>query len=305
MVARVGTSAHIARLRATVGHDLLLLPSVFVLPLDPAGRLLLVRHAGHHDGWAVLGGTIEIGESPVEAAVREAVRRSASGSGLCDWLTCSAGPDYKVTYPNGDRTGTGPRTSLRYMRPLWIEGVSAHFIRVNPATIWATASAGHDASSGITSRKQGVHSGVGCSGGSFWPRIQLVGHMFGRAGRRHTLCWWATGACGGSSRVRAGRLSCLRPGATMWPDHGMRSWRCCLRTCAWWPNDRAGLGGSVPASDPVIVARQVSDLVSVITELAAGPCVLAGHSWGGILVQLVAFRRREPRRRPGPGGSRA
>jgi pimeloyl-ACP methyl ester carboxylesterase len=29
----------------------------------------------------------------------------------------------------------------------------------------------------------------------------------------------------------------------------------------------------------------------MITGLAAGPCVLAGHSWGGILVQLLAFRR--------------
>jgi ADP-ribose pyrophosphatase YjhB (NUDIX family) len=67
----VGISAHIARLRAAVGHDLLLLPSVSVLPVDPTGRLLLVRHAGHHDGWAVLGGAIEVGESPAEAAVRE------------------------------------------------------------------------------------------------------------------------------------------------------------------------------------------------------------------------------------------
>ena len=29
----------------------------------------------------------------------------------------------------------------------------------------------------------------------------------------------------------------------------------------------------------------------MITGLAASPCVLAGHSWGGILVQLLAFRR--------------
>jgi hypothetical protein len=34
-------SAHLARLRAVVGHDLLLLPSVSVLPVDQAGRLLL------------------------------------------------------------------------------------------------------------------------------------------------------------------------------------------------------------------------------------------------------------------------
>jgi pimeloyl-ACP methyl ester carboxylesterase len=54
--------------------------------------------------------------------------------------------------------------------------------------------------------------------------------------------------------------------------------------------DRAGLGGSLPARDPAIVACQVSDLASLITEVAAGPCVLVGHSWGGILVQLLAFR---------------
>ena len=55
--------------------------------------------------------------------------------------------------------------------------------------------------------------------------------------------------------------------------------------------DRAGLGGSAPAPGPAVIDRQVGDLASVITGLAAGPCVLAGHSWGGILVQLLAFRR--------------
>lgn len=55
--------------------------------------------------------------------------------------------------------------------------------------------------------------------------------------------------------------------------------------------DRAGLGGSLPARDPAIVACQVSDLASLITEVAAGPCVLVGHSWGGILAQLLAFRK--------------
>ena len=55
--------------------------------------------------------------------------------------------------------------------------------------------------------------------------------------------------------------------------------------------DRAGLGGSAPAPDLVTIERQIDDLASVITGLAAGPCVLAGHSWGGLLVQLLAFRR--------------
>jgi pimeloyl-ACP methyl ester carboxylesterase len=57
--------------------------------------------------------------------------------------------------------------------------------------------------------------------------------------------------------------------------------------------DRAGPGGSAPSDDPVVLACQVRDLESVITSAAAGPCVLAGHSWGGILVQLLAWRRPE------------
>jgi pimeloyl-ACP methyl ester carboxylesterase len=55
--------------------------------------------------------------------------------------------------------------------------------------------------------------------------------------------------------------------------------------------DRAGIGGSAPAPGLKTIDRQIDDLASVITGLAAGPCVLAGHSWGGILVQLLAFRR--------------
>ena len=55
--------------------------------------------------------------------------------------------------------------------------------------------------------------------------------------------------------------------------------------------DRAGIGRSAPAPGLLTIDRQVGDLASVITGLGAGPCVLAGHSWGGILVQLLAFRR--------------
>jgi len=55
--------------------------------------------------------------------------------------------------------------------------------------------------------------------------------------------------------------------------------------------DRAGIGGSAPAPGLVTTNRQIDDLASVIVGLAAEPCVLAGHSWGDILVQLLAFRR--------------
>ena len=97
-------SAHIARLRAAVGHDLLLLPSVSVLPVDPDGRLLLVQQAGHHDGWAVLGGAVDPGESPAEAAVRETREEIGVDVRLVRLLDVLGGPDYEVIYPNGDRT---------------------------------------------------------------------------------------------------------------------------------------------------------------------------------------------------------
>jgi 8-oxo-dGTP pyrophosphatase MutT (NUDIX family) len=67
----VAVSEYVRRPRARVGHDLLLLPSVSLLVLD-GPRLLLVRHAGLGDDWGLVGGAIEVGESPAEAAVREA-----------------------------------------------------------------------------------------------------------------------------------------------------------------------------------------------------------------------------------------
>ena len=99
----MGIAAHIAGLRAVVGHELLLLPSVSVLPVDEAGRVLLVRHAGHDDGWGVLGGAVEVGESPAAAAVREAREEIGVDVQLVRLLDVLGGPDYEVSYPNGDR----------------------------------------------------------------------------------------------------------------------------------------------------------------------------------------------------------
>ncbi len=99
----MGIAAHIARLRAVVGHELLLLPSVSVLPVDEAGRVLLVRHAGHDNGWDVLGGAVDMGESPATAAAREAREEIGVDVQLVRLLDVLGGPDYEVSYPNGDR----------------------------------------------------------------------------------------------------------------------------------------------------------------------------------------------------------
>ncbi len=54
--------------------------------------------------------------------------------------------------------------------------------------------------------------------------------------------------------------------------------------------DRAGPGASDPAPGGDILDRQIADLAAVIAAAAGGQCVLAGHSWGGVLAQLLAFR---------------
>ncbi|MEV6600114.1 NUDIX domain-containing protein [Actinoplanes sp. NPDC051346] len=99
----MGISPHLARLRSMIGHELILLPSVSVIVVDEQARLLLVRHAGQRDGWAVPGGAVDVGESPAQAAVREIREETGLHINRLRLLDTLGGPDYEVTYPNGDR----------------------------------------------------------------------------------------------------------------------------------------------------------------------------------------------------------
>jgi 8-oxo-dGTP pyrophosphatase MutT (NUDIX family) len=96
-------SPYIRRLRARVGTELLVLPSVAVLPRDEDGRVLLVRilDTGR---WATIGGAVEPDESPTDAAVREAREEAGVTVRLGHVTAVLGGPEYRMTYPNGDRT---------------------------------------------------------------------------------------------------------------------------------------------------------------------------------------------------------
>ncbi len=96
-------SPYVARLREKVGHDLLVLPSVAVLPRDEIGRILLVQIADTGQ-WATIGGAIEPDESPEEAAVREAEEEAGVVLALGALLGVVGGPEYRMVYPNGDQT---------------------------------------------------------------------------------------------------------------------------------------------------------------------------------------------------------
>src|SRR5579871_2625458 len=107
MLRRVGMSPYIRRLRALVGTDLLLIPSVAVLVWDRAGRLLLVRDR-ESQRWMTIGGAIEPDEAPDVAAVREAHEEVGITVALDALVGVFGGPRFRHVYPNGDRTSFVP-----------------------------------------------------------------------------------------------------------------------------------------------------------------------------------------------------
>jgi pimeloyl-ACP methyl ester carboxylesterase len=55
--------------------------------------------------------------------------------------------------------------------------------------------------------------------------------------------------------------------------------------------DRAGLGDSDPDPRVLSAERTVADLSRLINVVSAGPCLVAGHSYGGLLGLLLAASR--------------
>lgn len=93
-------SEHVLQLRKKIGHDLLLLPGASSLVFDDEDRVLLQRR-GDMDGWFVLGGGIDPGETAADAAVREVLEET----GLIVETTRLTGvyTSPEIVYPNGDR----------------------------------------------------------------------------------------------------------------------------------------------------------------------------------------------------------
>ncbi|MBG0830340.1 NUDIX domain-containing protein [Planomonospora sp. ID67723] len=94
-------SEFLASLRARVGHDLLVLPSVCACVFDDGGRLLLARH--ENDVWAPPGGLVEPDEHPADALVREVREEVSLKVEALDVIGVYGGPEFRLLYPNGDQ----------------------------------------------------------------------------------------------------------------------------------------------------------------------------------------------------------
>lgn len=94
-------STHIRALRDKIGNDLLTLPSVAVMLFDDQHQLLLAQEAAT-GLWMTVGGAIEPDETPADAAVRECWEETGLLIEPIALLGAFGGPEFRVTYPNGD-----------------------------------------------------------------------------------------------------------------------------------------------------------------------------------------------------------
>jgi 8-oxo-dGTP pyrophosphatase MutT (NUDIX family) len=95
---------YVPQLRRVVGGAMLLqIPAVTVVLRDDEGRVLLARHV-ENDQWLLPGGTIEPGENPADAAIREMWEETGLVVRLTSLVGVFGGPNFIVQYRNGDRT---------------------------------------------------------------------------------------------------------------------------------------------------------------------------------------------------------
>lgn len=95
-------SGYIRELRRQVGHRLLTVPSVTAAVFDHDWLFMLQHTDG--DLWAPPGGTIEPGETPADAVVREMWEETRLLVTPVAIIGVFGGPDFDVVYDNGDMT---------------------------------------------------------------------------------------------------------------------------------------------------------------------------------------------------------
>src|SRR3954471_6256751 len=92
-------SPYIVRLRAHIGHDLLLLPSVSAVVRNDAGQLLLARRSDN-GRWSLPAGVVDSGEQPADAVLREVFEETGIRAAI---ERIGGVATHPVVYPNGDR----------------------------------------------------------------------------------------------------------------------------------------------------------------------------------------------------------
>jgi 8-oxo-dGTP diphosphatase len=93
-------SEYLKNLRARIGHDMLLMPSITAIVVNDRGEILLQKSRDTND-WRLIGGIIDPGEQPADCAVREVKEEAGIDVIVERIIGVHARPP--VTYPNDDK----------------------------------------------------------------------------------------------------------------------------------------------------------------------------------------------------------
>ena len=92
---------YIKEMRKVVGHAPLMVIGCGVIIENDKGEILLQKRRDN-SCWALLGGSMEIGEKFIEAVKREAYEEAGIEIGELSLFGIYSGEDGIITYPNGD-----------------------------------------------------------------------------------------------------------------------------------------------------------------------------------------------------------
>ncbi|WP_034090652.1 NUDIX domain-containing protein [Streptacidiphilus albus] len=108
-------------------------PAVNVIVTDNRGRILMIRRTDNGN-WAVPGGAIDLGESMVQAAVRETLEETGVECAITGLAGVYTDPRHVIHYTSDDEvrqefslvltarpTGGAPRTSGESSQVRWVE----------------------------------------------------------------------------------------------------------------------------------------------------------------------------------------
>jgi len=90
-------------LREKIGTQLIFNPSVAAIVRNQNGEILFQRPSLESDIWSLPAGSIEVGETPAEAVVREVWEETGLKVIPKKMLGVFGGQDFRFTYPDGNQ----------------------------------------------------------------------------------------------------------------------------------------------------------------------------------------------------------
>ncbi len=93
--------SYAAVIRSLVGHRCIFVPGVRALILDDQCRVLL-QHRSDTGCWGLPGGSVELGETALDALRREVFEETGLTVVSAEPMALYSGPEQRFAYPNGD-----------------------------------------------------------------------------------------------------------------------------------------------------------------------------------------------------------